>query len=138
MEKVLQKIFGGLNITWPRVIILAVILGVYTAIVSLLVPDGNSFHDIAVMPEWWILPAILIIVNTKTPLDSALKVFVFFLISQPLVYLVEVPFSPNGWDLFKYYPYWFKITLCTFPAAFIHNPTRTTRIKPTMQKPRAF
>ena len=86
---------------------------------AILVPDGNSFHDIAVTLEWWVLPAILIIVNCKKPLDAALKVFVFFLISQPLVYLIQVPFNDMGWGLFMYYPYWLRITLLTLPAGFI-------------------
>ncbi len=86
---------------------------------AMLVPDGNSFHDIAVTPEWWVLPAILIIVNCKKPLEAALKTFVFFLISQPLVYLIQVPFNDMGWSLFGYYPYWFGVTLLTFPGAFI-------------------
>ena len=94
-------------------------MGIYTALMAMLVPDGNSFHDISATLEWWVLPAILIIVNCKKPLDAALKVFVFFLISQPLVYLIQVPFNSLGWDLLKFYPYWFKITLFTFPAGFI-------------------
>ena len=105
--------------TWKTVIIFAIVMGGYTALMAMLVPDGNSFHDIAVMPEWWVLPAIIIIVNSKKPLESALKTFVFFLISQPLVYLVQVPFSSMGWELFGYYRYWFMITLLTFPGGFI-------------------
>ena len=119
MKNFLHKIFGGLNITWPKLIVFAVIMGIYTALMAMLVPDGNSFHDIAVTPEWWVLPAILIIVNSKKPLDAALKTFVFFLISQPLVYLIQVPFSYMGWGLFGYYKFWFMITLLTFPAAFV-------------------
>ena len=94
-------------------------MGVWTALMALLVPDGNSFHDIAVTPEWWVLPAILIIVNCEKPLDAALKTFVFFLISQPLVYLIQAPFSDQGLGLFRYYPYWFGITVATFPGAFV-------------------
>ncbi len=105
--------------TWPNVLVFAVIMGVWTALMAMLVPDGNSFHDIAVTMEWWVLPAMFIIVNCKTPLDAALKTFVFFLISQPLVYLIQVPFSDMGWSLFGYYSYWFKVTLLTFPGAFI-------------------
>ena len=105
--------------SWPFVIIFAIVIGIYTALMAMLVPDGNSFRDIAVTLEWWVLPAILIIVNCKKPLDAALKIFVFFLISQPLVYLIQVPFNHMGWELFNYYPYWFKITLLTFPAGFI-------------------
>lgn len=119
MQKVFKKIFGELNITWPKLIIFAVIMGLYTALMAMLVPDGNSFHDIAVTPEWWVLPAIIIIVNSKKPLEAALKTFVFFLISQPLVYLFQVPFNSMGFGLFGYYKYWFLITLLTFPSAFI-------------------
>ncbi|MCR4615470.1 MAG: hypothetical protein K5756_04905 [Clostridiales bacterium] len=43
----------------------------------------------------------------------------FFLISQPLVYLVQVPFNPLGWGIFKYYPDWFVWTLFTFPMGFV-------------------
>ena len=115
----LHKLFGGINMSWTFVIVFAIIMGIYTALMAMLVPDGNSFHDIAVTPEWWVLPAVFIIVNCKKPLEAALKVFVFFLISQPLVYLIQVPFNYMGWQLFQYYPYWFKITLFTFPAGFI-------------------
>ena len=30
-----------------------------------------------------------------------------------------MPFSWQGWGLFRYYKYWFVLTLCTFPAALI-------------------
>lgn len=105
--------------SWIAVIIFAMVMGIYTALMAMFVPDGNSFHDIAATMEWWVLPAVLIIVNCKKPLEAALKTFVFFLVSQPLVYLIQVPFNEMGWGLFGYYPYWFKITLLTFPAAFI-------------------
>jgi hypothetical protein len=119
MKKIMQKLFGGLNITWPKLIVFAIAMGIYTALMAMLAPDGNSFHDIAVTLEWWFLPAILIIINSKKPLEAAAKVFVFFLISQPLVYLVQVPFNYMGWGLFNYYGYWFKITLLTLPAGYL-------------------
>ena len=105
--------------SWPRVILAAVLAGVVTALAAMFVPDGNSFHEIAVMPEAWVLFAILIIVNCEKPLEAALKTFVFFLISQPLVYLIQVPFNSLGWQLFGYYRYWFMVTLLTFPGAYI-------------------
>lgn len=105
--------------TWPKLTIFAILMGVYTALMAMFVPDGNSFHDIAVTAEWWVLPAILIILSCKKPLEAALKVFVFFLISQPLVYLIQVPFNSMGWGLFGYYKYWFMITLLTFPGAYV-------------------
>lgn len=119
MKKSIKTLFGGINLTWPKVIGLAIIMGIYTALMAMFVPDGNSFHDIAVTGEWWVLPAVLIIFNSKKPLEAALKTFIFFLISQPIVYLVQVPFSYMGWDLFCYYPYWLGITVLTFPAAFV-------------------
>ena len=35
------------------------------------------------------------------------------------MYLVQVPFSPDGFGLFRYYPAWFEWTLLTFPMAFV-------------------
>ena len=119
MKSFVKYIFSGINLTWPKLIGFSIVMGVYTALMAMLVPDGNSFHDIAVTEEWWILPAVIIIFNSKKPLEAALKTFVFFLISQPLVYLLQVPFSYMGWGLFKYYPHWFGITILTFPAAFV-------------------
>lgn len=116
----MKKLFGGLNITWPKLILFAVLCGVYTgAVAAIPALRDTSFQDISITFECWILFAILIIVNSKSPLDSALKVFVFFLISQPLVYLVQVPFNSQGFGLFRYYPSWFKWTLLTFPMAFV-------------------
>lgn len=117
MKKKENKLEGFF--TWPKLATFAIIMGVYTALMAMFVPDGNSFHDIAVTPEWWVLPAILIILSCKKPLEAAFKVFVFFLISQPLVYLIQVPFNSMGWGLFGYYKYWFIITLLTFPGAYI-------------------
>ncbi len=114
-----RKIFGGIKMTWPRLILFAVISGLITGLIALLVPDGSSFRQIAVTFEAWIVLAIIVVVNCEKPLDAACKTFVYFLISQPLVYLVQVPFSRLGFGLFMYYRYWFYWTLATFPGAFI-------------------
>lgn len=92
----LRNLFGNINMTWLKVIIFSVITGVYTGLINQ-VPflTDTSFTDIAVSLEFWIVFAIFIIVNCKKWWDAVLKCFVFFLISQPLVYLVEVPFL--GW-----------------------------------------
>ena len=120
MGKTIKKLFGGINLTWPKLIIAAVIAGVFTAVMALIPAlHYTSFHTIAVTFEVWILFGILIIMNSRSNLDSALKCFVFFLISQPLVYLVQVPFSQLGWQLFGYYKYWFIWTLLCFPMGFI-------------------
>ena len=116
----MKKLFGGINLTWKRLIIFALAAGIYTAIMAIIpITDNTSFRDIAVTFEWWILFGIIIISNSKSPKDSALKCFVFFLISQPLIYLLQVPFSYMGWGLFKYYRYWFIWTLLTIPMGFI-------------------
>ncbi len=116
----LGKIFGGTEMTWKRLILFALISGLVTGLVALLVPEGNSFRQIAVTFEAWIVLAIIVVVNCGRPLDAACKTFVYFLISQPLVYLIQVPFNSLGFGLFRYYyPYWFFWTLATFPGAFI-------------------
>jgi len=115
-----NKIFGGIRMTWKTLILFAVISGVITGIIAQWVPEGNSFRQIAVTFEAWIVLAIVIVVNCERPLEAACKTFVYFLISQPLVYLVQVPFNSLGFGLFSYYyPYWFYWTLATFPGAFI-------------------
>ncbi len=116
----MKKLFGGINLTWKKVVIFAIIAGIYTGIMALLpITRNTSFADISISFEVWILFGIIIIMNSKSNLDSALKCFIFFLISQPLVYLVQVPFNDLGWSLFRYYKPWFIWTLFTFPMGYI-------------------
>ena len=117
MQAALKKVFGGLNITWPVVIIGAVIAGIYTGVMAMMpgVQD-TSLTDIIATFESWVLFAAIIVTNTKTPWESALKCFVFFLISQPLVYLVQVPFA--GWGIMSYYKNWIVWTIATLPLGF--------------------
>ena len=116
----MKKLFGELNISWIKLIIFAVIAGIYTAVMAILpIAENTSFADISISFECWILFGIIIIINSKSPIDSALKCFIFFLISQPLVYLIQVPFSSLGWGIFAYYPNWFIWTLLTIPMGFI-------------------
>ena len=119
MEKV-KKIFGDINLTWPKLIIFAIIAGIYTAVMAI-IPSAKdtSFADISISFEVWVLFGIIIIMNSKSAIDSALKCFVFFLISQPLVYLIQVPFNVYGWGIFAFYQYWFIWTLLTIPMGFI-------------------
>lgn len=116
----LEKLYGGLPMGWPVVILLAVGAAVLTT-VFLVVPafKGTSFERMGVYLEAWFVPAILIMVNSEKPLESALKTFVFFLISQPLIYLMQVPFTTLGWGIFMFYKRWFLMTLVTFPMAFV-------------------
>ena len=104
--------------TWPKVIIMSIIMGVYTAVMAMLsIAQDTSFSDLAVTFEVWILFGIFIIMNSKSAKDSALKCFVFFLISQPLVYLIQD--IVNGSSLFvTYYRYWFIWTVLCLPMGF--------------------
>lgn len=119
MQKI-KRWFGDMPMTWPSVFVLAVVTAVYTALINQ-VPFlyDTSFRDIAIYPEYWILFAVIIVVNCEKWWEASIKCFVFFLVSQPLIYLIEVPFSEEGWGLFAYYPYWFYITLLTIPGGAI-------------------
>ena len=118
-EKI-RPYFGDWGMPWRRVLLLAGITAVWTALVCV-IPflKETSFHDIAVNLECWILFAVLIVVNCKKGWEAALKCFVFFLVSQPLIYLLQVPFSSQHWQIFSYYRYWFVITLLTLPGGAI-------------------
>ena len=86
----MRKLFGGINLTWKKLIIFAVIAAIYTAIVaSIPALKYTSLTTLVATFEVWILFGIIIIMNSKSSKESALKCFVFFLISQPLVYLVQ-------------------------------------------------
>ena len=120
MKKTIQHLFGGIRLTWPKLILFAVIAGAFTAAMAIIPAfQHTSFNAITVTFEVWVLFGILIIMNSKSNLDAALKCFVFFLISQPLVYLLQVPFSTLGWSLFVYYPYWFMWTVLCLPMGFV-------------------
>ena len=117
MQAALKKVFGGLDITWPVIIIGAIAAGVYTGVMAMMpgVQD-TSLTDICATFECWVLFAAIIVTNTKTPWESALKCFVFFLISQPLVYLIQVPFA--GWGIMGYYRNWIIWTIATLPLGY--------------------
>ena len=119
-KSLLETLYGGVNMSWGKVVALALGSAVLTA-VFLIVPafQNTSFQRMGVMLEAWIFFAVWIMANCKTPLESALKTFVFFLVSQPLIYLIQVPFSALGWSLFRFYKTWFLWTLLTFPMAYV-------------------
>mgnify|MGYP003306556057 CR=1 FL=1 len=61
MEKI-RKYFGGIDITWPKLIIFAVASAVVTAVLNEIpILHGTSFADIAIAFECWFLFAIIII-----------------------------------------------------------------------------
>ena len=115
----MKKIFGGLNLTWKKLIIFAIILGIYPGIIAMIpAAVDTSFTDITVTFEAWILFGIVIIMNSKSALDSALKCFVFFLISQPLIYLTQDLFQHSSLFI-TYYRNWVLWTVACFPMGFI-------------------
>lgn len=116
----LNKLFFKNEMTWKRVILFAIITAIFSA-VMLIIPftAHTSLANPGTYPEFWLLCALIVVMNCNSPLDAGLKTFVFFLISQPLIYLIQVPFSWLGWQLFMYYPRWFIATLFTFPMAMI-------------------
>lgn len=116
--KKIKNLFGNFEFTWLKVIIFAVLSAVLTAGLNL-IPElyDTSFQDIAINLEAWILFALFIIVNCKTVWEAMSKCFVYFLISQPLIYLFEAFFK--GFEIFRYYGHWFVITLLTIPGAAI-------------------
>ena len=115
----MKKIFGGIDLTWKKIIIFAILIGVYTGIIAMIpMLRDTSFNDITVTFEVWIFFGIFIIMNSKSAKDSALKCFVFFLISQPLVYLVQDLINHS--NLFMtYYRFWIGWTIACVPMGFI-------------------
>lgn len=118
--KFLNKLFFGINITWKRLLIFAVGTAVFTAAFNC-IPffENTSMSAPAQTFEIWVLFAIIVIFNCHGYREAMLKTFIFFLVSQPLIYLFEVPFLEEGWGLFRYYPGWFVWTICTIPGAAI-------------------
>ena len=120
-KNILDKLFGGINLTWPKLIIFAIVIGVLVGIIMCIPAIENTpLTDIGAIMYWWVLFGVIIIMNSKSNVDSALKCFIFFLISQPLIYLVEVPFKEMGWGLFGYWRQtWAWWTLATIPMGYI-------------------
>lgn len=59
-----------------------------------------------------------LLLNSKSAKDSALKCFAFFLISQPLVYLIQDVINRSSLFV-TYYRFWFIWTIATIPMGFI-------------------
>ena len=81
-KSLLHKLYGGLNMNWTVVILYAVATAVLTT-VFLLFPvfKDTSFERMDVHLETWFFFAIIVMANCKKPMESALKTFVFFLVS---------------------------------------------------------
>ncbi len=117
----MKKLFGNLKMSWIHVILFALAAGVYTGFVMLVpVLKNTSFQDIGVLFEWWVIFAVIIVVNCKKSWEAMLKCFVFFAISQPLVFLIEGVFGTLSYDLgIMYLRSWMLPILMTLPGGFI-------------------
>lgn len=71
--KSLKKLFGGIDLTWPKLIVFAIIMGIYTGVMAIIpAVRYSSFITITATMEVWIFIGILIIMNSKSNKDSAL------------------------------------------------------------------
>lgn len=118
----MKRLFGGIPMTWLRTVLFAAAAGIYTGLV-MTIPflDGTSFQDIGVSYEWWVIFAVIVVVNCGKGWEAALKCFVFFLISQPLVYLTEILLGAleSEMGLYYYRAIWLPMTMLTLPGGFI-------------------
>ncbi|MDO5440398.1 MAG: hypothetical protein Q4F12_02540, partial [Erysipelotrichaceae bacterium] len=118
--KKIKSLFNNYDLTLKKVIGLAVLSAIYTAIMCIIpFTKDTSFRDIGINFECWIVLAIFIINNSKSTKKAILYTFLFFLISQPLIYLIQVPFSIEDFNIFRHYGYWFIWTLLTIPGSII-------------------
>ena len=106
--------------TWPVVCAFAAIIGIYVGVINQIpILYDTSFRDIAVSYEWWVLFAVLIVSNCKNAKEAGLKCLVFFLISQPVIFLVELPTIGLDKALYYYIKIWLPITMLTLPGGAI-------------------
>lgn len=117
----MKKLFGSLNMSWKNVILFAVCAGVYTGIiVQIDFLDDTSFQDIGILYEFWVLFAVIIVVNCGKNTQAMLKCFAFFLISQPIIFLVEVLGKAITFEkALIYLGYWSPLIILTLPGGFI-------------------
>ena len=118
----MNKLFGDLKMKWLTVILFAVVAGVYTGLVmSFDVLKETSVQDIGMTYEWWVIFAIIIVVNCQKNWEAMLKCFVFFLISQPVVFLTEILLGhvTMYMGLYYYRQIWLPMTFLTLPGGLI-------------------
>lgn len=111
-----------MKMTWKGVILFAIIAGVYTGLI-MLPPQlkETSLQDIGINLEWWVIFAMIIVVNCKKNWQAMLKTFVFFLISQPIIYGIQILLGDLTLDMACYYyrMTWLPWTIAVLPMAFI-------------------
>ena len=117
-----DKLFGGLRMSWPAVVLFGVGAGLYAGVMGSIGPlEPTSLHDICVTMEWWVIFAFVIATNCEKGWECALKTFVFFLVSQPLIYAVEVLAGTLVLDraIYYYTAIWGPATLLTLPGGLV-------------------
>lgn len=128
----MKKLFGKTKISWKFLIIFSILLGLIIGIINK-IPflENTSFRDIAIVYDMWIILALFVITNSESAKEAVSKCFVFFLISQPMIYLSEllidiifykVSFSNSFKLYFINYYYgagWLYQTFLTIPGAYI-------------------
>ncbi len=126
-KKRLRNPFGDLGMSWPAVVLFAVVVGVYTGTVaSIPALEGTSFSDIAYYFEWWVIFAFIIAANCKGGWESAAKTLAFFLVSQPVIYVVRVLAGSLDLQvaLMAYRATWGPATLLTLPGGLVAHLIR--------------
>ncbi|MCQ2439663.1 MAG: hypothetical protein MJ074_07860 [Oscillospiraceae bacterium] len=70
----MKRLFGDMKMSWLTVILFAVAAGVYTG-VMMLIPAlaDTSFQDIGISYEWWVIFAVIIVVNCGKSWEAMLK-----------------------------------------------------------------
>ena len=69
-----NKLYGQINMTWLKIIIFAVCVGVYSGVVMLIPAlENTSFQDIGIAYEWWVIFAVIIVVNCEKNWEAMLK-----------------------------------------------------------------
>ena len=114
----MNKLLFGLKLTWPRMIMFAVVSAVVVAALAINpVTRETSLAMPADNVEIWLIIGIILSYNATSGKDAMAKVFAFFAISQPLIYLCEVPFVEDGFGIFRYYAFWAAFAVATIPLA---------------------
>ncbi len=118
----MNYMFGKLRMRWYEVALFAIAAGSYTGVMMLFdILKDTSFQDIGISYEWWVIFAVIVVVNCDKSWEAMLKCFEFFLISQPLVFAVQILFGTLTLDMGWYYyrSIWLPATFLTLPGGFI-------------------
>ncbi len=110
----MNYMFGKLRMRWYEVALFAIVAGSYTGVMMLFdILKDTSFQDIGISYEWWVIFAVIVVVNCDKSWEAMLKCFEFFLISQPFGTLT----LDMGW--YYYRSIWLPATFLTLPGGFI-------------------